>query len=86
VPAALPDRAGIGFVQHHEARIAEHSAREGDALALPAVIDGFTFADSVISSRQLQNHLVDTRSLCSGHDRIVIDECPSGRCSRPQFR
>src|SRR6266849_977782 len=38
-----------------------------------------TFADlSLISSRQLQDHLVDTRSLCSGHDRIVIDEAHPG--------
>ncbi len=35
-PLPYQIEAGIGFVQHHEARIAEHSAREGDALALPA--------------------------------------------------
>src|SRR5260221_1918850 len=38
-----------------------------------------TFADlSLISSRQSQDHLVDTRRLCSGHDRIVIDESHPG--------
>ena len=60
---------GVGLVQHHELRISQHCACQGDALTLAAGQHSAVGPDrSLIPIRQLEDHLVGASQLRRGND------------------